>query len=160
MKLKFSIFCILGIIFINKPAYSQVDLTVFLSHETEVFYKKSKIPLDMKNELNNELKNQNERFRIANPIRSYRATDIISNRLLPRRQLIFLLNCDDFWLLSYYLGGRGQSQKFIYKEISSANNNKSKLILMRKVENYQHFLELIKAGENFQVFDIPCKYYL
>lgn len=91
---------------------------VFLENRenNKVFYRKSAIPRALRNALNKKF---DERFRIANPQRKFRRTDVVTNPLLPDKQLNFIIRNGDYYALVYKQGGRGFHGVFIFAEISS-----------------------------------------
>lgn len=82
--------------------------------EITVYYKKSVIPKILKRELS--LLNE-EKFKIVNPHKKYRKTDLVRNPFLPNKQLVFVANYNQFWLLFYHQGGRGLQTHCILAEI-------------------------------------------
>jgi len=58
-------------------------------------------------------------FSIANPNEKWNATDVIADKTLPRRKLLYFGNGKNIAILNYNLGGTGMSTKILIFEFDS-----------------------------------------
>ena len=81
-----------------------------------VYYNKNKIPRPLIKSLKNKFDGN---FKIVNPGKKYRKTDVSRNIFLPNNQLIFLLKRDSYYGLIFKHGGRALITYFVFAEINS-----------------------------------------
>lgn len=116
------------------------------SHENEqiqVSYKKSSIPKALKKSLKKKFGD----FRIANPGKKFRATDVVSNPLLPSKQLVFTLKKDNFFGIVFVQGGKGRSMYFAFSEIVSGKELNYQVYAIKDIEKPEDLYKLIEKGD-------------
>ncbi|TRW25848.1 hypothetical protein FMM05_06400 [Flavobacterium zepuense] len=108
------------------------------------FYKKSSIPKVLKKALKKRYSN----FRIANPGKKFRETDVVSNAHLPPRQLLFTVRNANYCSVVYRQGGRSLGTYFAFSEII---DNKVTLLHVYylsgpTINTYDDFVNAIRQG--------------
>ena len=112
-----------------------------------VFYRKSSIPKSLKK----KLKSTFNGFRIVNPNKEYRKTDVVRNPFLPNNQMVFLIQNKEHYALIFMNGGRGLSTYFVYSKIVSNKIEIMKVYTINKTETVEDFLLNIALGKFYSV---------
>lgn len=136
----------------NEKSYSFVDsLNTFASDScnNKVYYNRIFIPRIFKKKLREHF---HTCFRIANPNRLYRKTDVIRIPFLPNKQMLFLIKNKNKYVLVYHQGGRGHHTKFVFVEIVS-----SKIVYFKEcfvhanIITVSDFLEKVITQQNYLI---------
>ena len=114
-----------------------------------VYYKKSKIPRVLRKSLAEEFGGN---FRIANPNKQYRKTDVVRNPFLPTRQMVFLITINNYYLFVFKQGGRGHSTYFVFSEV--VNNTVSQINMFNVRNSITALPDLIQAIELNKIYPI------
>lgn len=130
---------------INNKSLNEL-MTENFSHqqaEIQVSYKKSSIPKAFKKALKEKFGD----FRIANPDKNFRSTDVKHNPLLPSKQLVFTIKKDNFYGIVFINGGRGKSTYFAFSEILSGKEINYQVFYIKSIEKPDELYKLIEKGD-------------
>jgi len=130
----------------NNFTSKDVIIELFSNKDSiEVYYNKNKIPRPLIKSLKNKFDGN---FKIVNPGKKYRKTDVSRNIFLPNNQLIFLLKRDSYYGLIFKHGGRALITYFVFSEINFKNINKLQFYtISSKITNVDEFIEELKSGK-------------
>jgi len=136
----------------NEEPYSFVDsLNTFVSDScnNKVYYNRIFIPRILKKKLR---EHYHICFRIANPKRLYRKTDVIRIPFLPNKQMLFLIKNKTKYVLVYHQGGRGHHTKFVFVEIVSSKIVYFKVCyVLANIKTVSDFLEQVITQKKYLI---------
>jgi hypothetical protein len=148
-------FAICGLICFNISTFAQVDTLRTIEQTVmdiysmendslEVFYKTSSIPKSLKKELRIMFGD----FKIVSFNEDYRKTDVVRNPVLPNKQMLFLIQKDDYYALVFRKGGRALSTYFVFAKIVSKKVVDMHIYtISNKIETVDNFLLNISSGK-------------
>lgn len=112
-------------------------------NSSQVFYKKSAIPVSVKRIIEKE-EIFGSPFRIANPKQKYRANDVVTRPLLPTNRLAFLIQNAENYVVVFEHGGRGKRTYCIM--VNPVNNNLIYSIVPTKSAiSYEKFISYLRS---------------
>ena len=132
----------------NSKSLDSMGMMNFFIDNSDSFVEydnKRHIPISLKIKLS---KLNHQRFRLVNPQKAYRKTDVVRNPFLPNKQLCFVANYGNKWVLVYNQGGRASTVHCILARIEKSKVIEvSDFFILQKVDNKASLIDALKNGK-------------